>query len=77
MTIQTLNESVAAEIRSELGRQGMRQGELAVQLGWSATYLSRRLNGQVDFSTTDIGQISEALGVPLTLRVAFPRPGSE
>jgi len=54
---------VASEIRAELGRQNLSQGNLATALGWTEAYLSRRLTGQVAFSLADIGAIARTLGV--------------
>lgn len=61
----TLNESIAAEIRAELGRQGLRHADLAVTLGWNKATLSRRLNSQHDFSVSELEQIAKALRIPI------------
>ncbi len=61
----TLNAYVASEIRAELGRQRRSQARLAVELGWSKVYLSRRLTGEVALSVGDVEAIAGKLGVPL------------
>lgn len=63
---QSLTETVAAEIRAELGRQQTSAAELAKRLGVSGTYVWRRLNGQAALSTDDLERISDALGVSVT-----------
>ena len=57
------NETVAGEIRAELGRRKISQQELAGRVGWAGSQLSRRLSGIVPFSTDDIDRIADALGV--------------
>ena len=59
------NEIVAGQVRASLAVRHLRQWELAVQLGWGQKYLSRRLRGEVPFSTEDIQKIAEALGIPI------------
>lgn len=60
----TFNESVAAAIRAELGRQWVTQQELAKRLGWAPSQLSKRLRGIIPFSTDEIDFIAETLGIP-------------
>ena len=62
----TLNDSVTAEIRAEMGRQKISQVELARRLNCAQSQLSRRLQGLIPLSTDDIQQIAEALGIPLS-----------
>jgi transcriptional regulator with XRE-family HTH domain len=57
------NEHVAGEVRAELGRQNRSQSSLAVALGWSDAYFSRRLTGAVPFTTDDLAAIAAELGV--------------
>ena len=61
-----LNGKVAGEIRAELGRKGLRQWELAVQLDWSQSMLSRRLSGLIPFSTDEIERIARVLDIPVS-----------
>jgi transcriptional regulator with XRE-family HTH domain len=60
-----LNESIASEVRAEMARRSLTQTDLAARLGWNQSMLSRRLSGEVAFSTTDIEQLANALSVPL------------
>lgn len=61
-------QAVAAEVRAALGRYGITQKELAHRTGMSSGYLSERLAAKRAFSTDDIADIAEALGVdPLAL----------
>lgn len=66
MTVTTYSDSVAAEVRAEMGRQRLSQRQLAARLGWDPRMLSRRLNGEVAFSTSDLDAISDALSIPLS-----------
>lgn len=61
----TYTESVSTEVRAVLARKGMRQWELAVELGWSQIMLSRRMSGKVAWSTADLEAIAAALSIPL------------
>jgi transcriptional regulator with XRE-family HTH domain len=63
---QTFNDSVSGEIRAAMGRLRLGQHALAVQLGWSPYYLSRRVRGAVAWSTDDLEEIATALGIPLS-----------
>jgi transcriptional regulator with XRE-family HTH domain len=49
-----------------MGRQGITQESLADKLGWTQRLLSRRLTADVPIDATEIEQIAEALGVPVT-----------
>ena len=62
--VQT-QDAIAAEIRAELGRQDRRKGDLAEALGMSPASLSKRLSGDVPFTTTEIACCAIFLGVPL------------
>jgi transcriptional regulator with XRE-family HTH domain len=61
----TYSAAVAAEVRAEVARQQLGQQELAIRLGWSQPTLSRRLTGAAVFSTEEIEQLAEVLGVPV------------
>jgi transcriptional regulator with XRE-family HTH domain len=68
---------IAAAIRAELGWQNLSQANLALALGWTEAYLSRRITGQVPFTLADISAIAEQLGVPpgRLLETTSPGPG--
>lgn len=61
----TYSQSVSAEVRAAMGRKGLKQWQLAVRLDWSPKMLSRRLSGEVAWSTDDIEQLARALDVPI------------
>lgn len=65
MTITTFNQSVGAEVRAEMARQRLGVQALALELGWDQRYLSRRINDQVPWSTNDLEQVAEKLGIPV------------
>ena len=66
--------SVATEIRELLREAGRSQRDLAVALGWSDAYFSRRLKGHVSFSLSDIERIASALDVPRSQLLEAPLP---
>ena len=61
----SLNSTIAAEVRAELGRQNVSQAQLAIRLGWTKYRLNRRLRSESDFSIGELEQISSALKVPI------------
>lgn len=61
-----LREMVAAEVRAEIARQRRTARSVALQLGWTAPYISRRLSGHTPFTLDDLDAISAALGVPMS-----------
>jgi transcriptional regulator with XRE-family HTH domain len=63
---QSLNDTVAAEVRAELGRQRVTGAELAKRLGVSGVWVSRRLSGHQSLTTDDLEAISTALAVPVS-----------
>ena len=67
------NEIVAGQVRAILAVRRLRQWELAVRLDWGQKYLSRRLRGEVPFSTEDIQQIAEELEIPIAELTTSPR----
>ncbi len=73
----TYQEIVAGEIRAEMARQRRSQEDVALTLGWTQQYLSRRLTGLTALSTDDIEAIARALGAPLGNFVAPAARASE
>ena len=63
---------VSAEIRAELGRQGLSQAQLAARMHVGQVWLSRRIgrNPDVDLSLEDTARIARVLGVPVTQLLA-------
>jgi len=62
----SLRETVAAEVRAHIARQRRSASNVALELGWTQTYLWRRLNGRVSFDLNDLEEIAAVLGVPPT-----------
>lgn len=61
----TYSETVVAEIRAEMARQGLSQTGLAKRLDWKQQYLSRRLTGHQSLTLDELEQIALALQVSL------------
>lgn len=60
-----LAETVAREVRAEMGRQQQSANALALKLGVSDMYLSRRLRGEVPFDLRDLEKVAKALGTSI------------
>jgi transcriptional regulator with XRE-family HTH domain len=58
-----LSGRIAAEIRSQLGRQNINKSELARRLNVSHTWVTNRLVGTQEIGTNELVRIAEALGV--------------
>lgn len=74
-TERSLHDSVCEEIRVILARRRMSQAEVARRAGWSAFYLSNRMNGKTPMNVNDLAALSRILGVPVT--AFFPREDSQ
>ena len=72
-----LNKAVAAQIRSLMGIQMIRQSQLAARMGVTEVWLSRRLREVQPLSLDDVERIAHALKVaPVELLAPAPgRPG--
>jgi transcriptional regulator with XRE-family HTH domain len=63
-----LTESVAEEIRALMARRSLTQGDVALAIGRSQSYVSRALKGGRPFDVIDLGRLAVLLGVsPSTL----------
>lgn len=62
-----LSTRIAAEVRAEMGRQGISSAALARKLGVSEAWTSRRLsiNGDQTMDLDDLPRIADVLGVPI------------
>ena len=60
-----LSRAVSAEIRQAMARQRISGTELARMTGRSQGYISKRLRDESSFTTNDVADIVEALGVDL------------
>jgi hypothetical protein len=68
----SLSETVAGEVRANLARKRRSGRSVALELGWTQPYMSRRLNGDVPFDVNDLAAIAEVLDVPVG--VFFQKP---
>lgn len=59
----SLRELVAEDVRAELARRRLSGSALAVLLGQSQKWVSRRLSGEVAFDVDDLERIARALGL--------------
>lgn len=71
-----LTEIVAAEIRAWIGRRGIRQSQLARELGVSEQWISVRLRGVQPIGVDDLERIADVLGVPVTTFLKAPEAAS-
>ncbi len=66
---ETLSGRVAANVRAEIARQGLRQPTVASACDLSQTGLSKRLNGHVQWSINELAAVADALGVPVSVLI--------
>ena len=72
--MDTLRELVAGELRATLARKRISAAELARRLGWSQTYMARRVDGRAAIDMDDLEAIANVLQMPVTalLPARFP-----
>ncbi|MHB1595364.1 MAG: helix-turn-helix domain-containing protein [Streptosporangiaceae bacterium] len=61
-----IQEKVAEEVRVAMARRRMTGRALALRLGWTAPFLSRRLTGDVAFTITELFDVARILDIPLS-----------
>jgi transcriptional regulator with XRE-family HTH domain len=61
MTVQ----AIAAEARATIARQNVPQARVAEALGLTRSQFSRRINGHIEFSASEIATMADFLGVPV------------
>lgn len=66
MDVTDVALQVAGEVRAWLARRQISANQAAQSLGWSQTYLSRRLTGSQRLSVEDLIALGELLEVPPT-----------
>jgi transcriptional regulator with XRE-family HTH domain len=49
-----LNDQIRERLREELSKKGWSQRDAADMLGWSQSYVAKRLDGRVEFSVNDL-----------------------
>lgn len=62
-TVNTLNATVAGNIRAEMGRQQLSQTELAERLDWTRSSLSELLAERTHITLSKLEQIADVLEV--------------
>ncbi len=62
----SLSEYAARKIRGHLGEERISVAALARKLGWSQSYLARRVDGRVAFDLDDLEKVAEEIGVQVT-----------
>ncbi len=72
---ESLNARVAGEIRAELARRQLTQADFAIRCGLSASQFSRRMTGEIPWSTNEIDIIAAELGIA-TERLLWPAAAS-
>lgn len=58
--------AVADEVRGGMARARVTQTQLAAALGLSQPAISRRLQGKVDFTVSELRDVAAMLGVPIS-----------
>lgn len=69
---QGLTQRVASEVRAEMARQHVSQRQIAEALGVDQSQVSRRLRGEIALNTTELEQVANFLGVPVTNFLVTP-----
>lgn len=70
-------QTVAANVRAEMSRAGLTQGQLARELGLTPMFVSRRLSGDVAMTPNDIELFAGHFGIDVAeLFVKHPRRAS-
>lgn len=65
---------VAAETRSAIAREGISQRRLAMMLGESSSWVSRRFSGEIPIDTVDLDRIAAAVGISVWTLLGVERP---
>lgn len=68
----TYREAVAAEVRAQMGRRRITQGQLAKALGMSQAAVSRRLTGELPFDLDDVLVMAQRFNVALSDLIPEP-----
>lgn len=76
-THDTPAEAVALAVRQAILRQSSTVADAASAAGLSTVQLSRRLNGHVRWTVSEVAAVARAVGVPASILVAtaFPEVG--
>lgn len=66
------HELVAEEVRALFARRRISARRVALSLGWTENYMSRRLTGKIPLDVNDLVALAQALDVPVTAFFAKP-----
>lgn len=58
--------AVVRRVRAVLADAGVSANKVAAEIGWTQSYIARRMSGAVPFSAADLILMSNALGVTPT-----------
>ena len=65
------------ELRAEMKRKGVQNGDIARWIGRSEIYVSRRMTGAAPWTQTEMYAIMRKLHIPLhKMHIAFPQGGA-
>lgn len=73
-----LHERVAATVRAEMARYGVRQREIAIALGLTQQSVSGKLRGSTPFAVDELAVVAPMVGMTVSELIAQgegPRPG--
>jgi hypothetical protein len=70
---QAVRDQIAAEVRAELARQKMSVSEAARQLGWTQSFLQRRVMADRGFEAAELAAVADLLDVPVQAFFEAPR----
>ena len=76
MQTETVVERLASAVRAEMARKRITQGGLAAALGVSPAAVSRRLNGVVEFSVSELETVAHLVGLTAEALLATARTSS-
>ena len=62
----SLNEQIAKAVRIELARRDLTQTDLAKMCGWTQSQFSRRMTGDIPWSTDELDKLAFVLCIPVT-----------
>lgn len=60
-----VEQTITAEIRVAMARRNISHTKVAAALGLTISQFSRRINGKVEFSASQLAQLSEVLSTPV------------
>ena len=67
-----MSTHVSAEVRSWMGRRGLRQADLAESIGLSRQAIGARLKGRTQWTVDDLAAVAKALGVSMDVLLRGP-----